>query len=457
MAARSENETLDLIQDVTKLFAHIEEWAAGDFETDVSDILTELAVGDPCDENDAIKRQLEIVIRRVESLYEAGRQLCIAAYPALGRLGSSPDLGNNNLNLDYFQKYCVDNSKEIEKRGFTKDSATTVSGSGSGKATISSSDLNSDIIDVGHVEDMTLRCDKDYSEGARAGAEEFTILGEFGGTYGWEEGGTANDGRSYDYPYGQVDVDFGAGQKRAVSGQRIKSIGGSTAAGNLVRNGDFESPISGTGSTKLPQWTINSGDSDLSQETSDPLFGTYSLLAAGDFEMDHFFSQGRLKPRAFYSISVKLERKSSCDGTLTVKVMDSDEGTTHGTLTQDLTSLSNDTPTLVQPVHFAVPDSAEDLKVQVELASNTTGTVKIDDVVVGPTTLVDGYLISIHDGTTLDSSGYAQGRYKNGDVFTIQTSDTGAGLIQKFFFNIPSGRYIRSATSPTTNWEDPSL
>lgn len=455
MAVRSAAETADLIQAITELGYNFHTFLTGTCTTDLNALFNELAVGDEVPENNAISNAVSRFIAACGRAFESWKEIPRAAAPALGRLGGSPDLSNFNQNIDYFQQYLVDNSIEIEKRGYTKDTASTVTGSGAGKMTLSSVDLNGDIIDLGNIEDLTIRCSKDYAQGAVAGAEEFEVIGSPEGAYPWLEGGSGLRG-TYNYPYGIVPADFGPDQLKVGSGGKIKSIGGTSSAGNLVGNGDFEQSITGTGASKIPQWTINAGDSNLTQETTDPINGANSINAAGDFEMDHFFSQGRLKPGTFGSISIKVERKSSATGTLTVKVMDSDEGTTHGTLTLDISTLTNDTPVVIQPVHFAIPLSAEDLKCQVELASLAVGTIKFDDVMVGPTTLSNGYLMSIHDGTTKNASGYAQGRFRKGDKFVVQTTSADGGLIQKYFANYALGRYFRSATSATTNWEDPS-
>lgn len=456
MAVRTEAEVLDLVQAITEVGYNLHTYLTGTLVTDLDALETQIAVGDLVPENAQITSAMNQFINAVGRAWDAWKQLPIAAAPALGRLSGSPSLADFSLNIDYFAKYMVDNSKEIEKRGYTKDTAASVSGSGAGVLSLGSVDLNGDVIDYGHVEDFVLRCAKDYADGAVAGAEEFDIVGTSSRKYPWDEGGSGDSG-SYNYAFGRVTTDFSVNQVRSASGSRIKSIGGSTAAGNVVTNGDFESAISGTGTTKLPNWTISSGDSTLTQETADPIGGTYSLAASANFKMDHFLAQGRLKPGTFASIAVKVERKSSATGTLTVKVMDSDEGTTHGTLTVDISTLTNDTPVVkALAAPFEVPLNAEDLKVQVELASLAVGTIKFDDVMVAPATLVNGYTLCLFDGTTKDASGYAQGRFKKGDTFTIQTTSAEGGLIQRYFANFALGRYFRSDTSATANWEDPS-
>lgn len=456
MAVRTEDETLDLVQAVTKMIADEHTNLTGTFTTNINSLTTQLAVGDEVDENTKIKNQLNTVIRAQENVWVALEQLARSSYPAIGRLASSPNLSSQNLNLDFFQQYAVDTANNIERRGFTKDTATTITGSGAGLITLSTLDVNGSLIDVGHVEDLTFRCSRDNSEGATAGREQFTAEGSDSSPFRWLENGT-NLGRSYDYPYGQVNADFGSGLSRQRTGGILTSAGGASSTGNLVRNGDFESPIgAATGTGKLTQWDITTGDAGVADESVDPILGENSLAITTDFVMDQNVSSGRLKPRVAYFISLKAERLASATGSLTVKVMDRDEGTTHGTVTVDISTLTNDVPVPIQPVHFIVPTDAEDLKVQVELASLAVGTIKVDDVVVAPVTLIDGYLVSIMDGTTLDSSGNAQGRYKNGDEFVIQTSSAETGTIQKFYFNRPSQRYIESDAAASAGWEDPA-
>lgn len=456
MAFRSEAEVLDLVQRVTQLIGHASEHGLGDLITDINLLETEFAVGDATPENAAMVAQLAVIVRTYGAYFRACQELARKSYPALGRLAGSPDLNDQNTNLDYFEQYQVDNSKEIEKRGFTKDTASSVSGNATGRMAIASTDVNGDIIDVGHVETLTFRCIKDFSEGAAQGREQFRPLGEALGDYPWQEGGS-DLGASYDYPYGKVSADFGPGQVRGISGGTVISVGGAAAGGNKVRNGDFELSISGTGNSKLPQWVFSAGAAGVAQETTDPILGINSLAITTDFVMDQAVGQNRLLPRAFYAISIKVDRKASATGSLTVKVMDLDEGTTHGTMTIDVGTLGNDSPIVTQPIIFQVPETAEDLKIQVEMASLGTGTIAIDDVVVAPATLIDGYLIAIHDGTTQDTSQQATGRFKNGDEFDVVTTSTDAGLIQKFYINMVTGRYLRSATSPTAGWEDPTL
>ena len=456
MAFKSEDQVVTLIRAITAAMVNFQSYAGATFVSDFDTISDAIKAGDDAPEDQALYDALSAVQSSLGAAWTSFIALAQSSAPTLGRLGVSPNLSDPRLDIDYFRQYMTNNAKTFLDGAINKDTATVISGvsAGDGACVMSSLDPNGDKLDIGHLEDMRLVCIQDYSQGAAAGTEVFQIRGEDNtGKRPWEEGGSGTNGASYDYPYGNVLADFSSEQQRARSGGTITSI--SSSNGNFVLNGNFENPITGTGATKLPDWTINAGDTAITQETADPLLGVYSLLGDANFQMDSFFNQGSLRPRAGYGLAVKLERKNSADGTFTIKIMDSDEGTTHATLTVVLTTLSNDTPTLVVLDPFIIPSNAEDLKVQIQLASNTTGEIKFDDVICGMATLIDGYLIAIIDGTTLDANSYAVGRFKNGDEFLIQTSagTAGEGEIQHYFFNRSFSRYMPSAEAPT--WADP--
>lgn len=449
MAVRTETETLDLMRAITKVGNQFHTFLTGTATTDLNALETQIAVGDTVGENSAMTTAMSQFVSQLNRAFESWKAIAQASAPALGRLASSPDLGDFNLNIDTFNDYMVTNSKEIEKRGYTKDTAATVVGSGAGVLGIASVDLNGDIIDYGHVEDFTIECSRIDS----VSAPEFVIKGESNAKYPWEENGSGLT-NSYNYDFGRVVTDFAPEQPKAGSGDIIRAIGASSGGGNLVRNGDFETAISGTGTDKLSQWDITTGDATITQESTDPINGAYSLDASADFVMDNLVTAGRVVDGTMMALAIKVERKSSATGTLTVKLMDRDEGTTHGTLTIDVSTLTNDVPVVLSSTPFDVPVSSEELKVQIELASLAVGTITFDDCMMAAATLVNGYTVAIFDGTTQDTSGNAQGAYKKGDTFTVQTTSAEGGSMQKYFTNMGLGRYFRSDTTATANWED---
>jgi len=450
MAVRTETETLDLVRAITKLGNQFHTYLTGTGATDLNALETQIAVGDQVAENSQMTTAMNQFISQLGNAFETWKSIAQASAPALGRLAGSPDLTDFTQNIDTFAQYMVDNSNEIEKRGYTKDTAATVVGSGAGLLSVGSVDLSGDIIDYGHVEDFVFECDR--VDGVSS--PEFTIKGSSTGKYPWEENGSGLSS-SYNYDFGTVITDFASQQPKAGSGDTIRSIGASSGAGNLIRNGDFETPISGTGTDKLSQWTISTGDATITEESTDPINGAYSLDASADFVMDSLLTAGRIQAGTMAALAIKVERKSSATGTLTVKLMDRDEGVTHGTLSITIGSLTNDVPVVLAiAAPFDIPVSAKELKVQVELASLAVGTITFDDVMLANATLINGYTAALFDGTTQDASGNANGDFKKGDTFTVQTTSAEGGTTQKYFANMGLGRYFRSDVAATANWED---
>lgn len=466
MAFKTEDEVIDVLQTVTDIMETFQVNMT-EFQIQFDAASDAIKAADDAPEDVPLLRQLEQLKTLYGNVHNGMLELARRTVPVTGRLAGCPSLNNDTRCLADFRQYQQDNNKTFQDRDINKDTATSISGTsaGAGLTVLRSIDGQGDKIDVGHTETLSLVCNKDNSQGATAGKEQFQIVGEDNiGIDPWEEGGSGTNGASYDYPYGIVRADLGSDITRAVSGGIITSVGGSRASGNIIRNGDFESPITGSGTDKLPNWDITTGDAGVDNEVTDPILGAIDVFSTANFVMDQDFTTGAMKPKNIYGIGLKIRGDNggsgTLTGTLTVKVMDQDEGATHGTLTVDLSTLAVNTSTVVIPILFYNPDTSEDLKVQVELASlggsAASPQIHIDDVCVAAATLVDGYFIFIYDGTTQNAALQAQGRFKNGDQFDIVTSPgtAGEGLIQEHIYNRPWGRYMRSSESPT--WTDPS-
>lgn len=467
MAARTAAEVADLLQSLAALGWTLDE--IGDWLVyKLGQITTQTEVGDEVPANEAIRRAIATFEAQYGVLYQRYVDMARAAAPEMGRLGTAPGNANADQLASWFQKYLVDNSIEFDNTSLSVG-APSFSGAGDGAmvAASAASDPNGDLIDLGHEGSLYFRCTRDHSEGATAGREEFTVYGTANTTAQgnppkpWEEGGPGN-GRAYNPVYGITDAEFGRSQKRLAQGGKMTSVGPSAGAGNLILNGDFESAISGTGNSKLPDWTFSAGAADVAQSTDgDRINGTYSLEASDDFLMYQDMAVNRLAPRTTYGLTAKVnlidEATGGATGTFTVKIKNRDDSATLATLTVDLSTLAEDAKGVRTPVLFNVPDTALDLKVEVELASLANGNLVIDDIICGPATLVDGKVVFIADGTTVDTNGNAVGRYKNGDVFTVATTNSvTAPSLMKHLANRAFGRHFRGAASPTANWEDPS-
>jgi hypothetical protein len=87
----------------------------------------------------------------------------------------------------------------------------------------------------------------------------------------------------------------------------------------------------------------------------------------------------------------------------------------------------------------------DDMKVEIELSGNTTGTVLVDTVMCMPWQSFDGEYYFIEDGQT---------EFLFDDVYTWTDSATEA-ILQRFFW-INFGRYLPHATGGSVTWADPT-
>jgi hypothetical protein len=454
MALRNKEQTGDLLRATADVIDKLRGFLEGDFKDAVEELIAQTKVGDPVPENEATRVALQNWVALVASTAVAYQAVTDEVVPALGRFINAPDINNVSSVLDWFQKYLKDESESIEERGITPGSPAG-SPSGDGKVLVSNLDLNGEAIDVGHIGTLRLRCVRDATNGATAGAEQFQIDGVPNGrVYPWDEGAPFV-GNSYDYVYGSkgVSADISPRQPRAASGGRLLSVSGNR--GNLLRAGNF--PVGFAN-----QWELVSGAMP-AVETADPINGTQSLNAEANFVIQQLIPLRRIANGVRHAVSIKVEPDNGGSGTVTgqlaILVQNRAGTATYLNLEIDLSALTPGEKVLVDPAQFVTPFTAQDLRVQIALTSlggtATPPKVKFDDVVVTPMVLVDGKLIAIFDGTTLDA-GNAVGRWRFGDTITVATTQTGTGIIQKQIMNRIYGRYLRSSDSPTSEWADPS-
>ena len=83
--------------------------------------------------------------------------------------------------------------------------------------------------------------------------------------------------------------------------------------------------------------------------------------------------------------------------------------------------------------------------ITIELASNTTGDLLVDDFLLGPMTRVDGAWVAIVGGAT---------PFVLRDVFTVTDTSTDTGIIQTQFAK-SLGYYLPHLSSSNT-WADPT-
>lgn len=469
MAYKTAAENITLLNALLAVRVICRRFLAGAFTLAMNAVTTANEAGDPTNEDDATEQSVASAFGQSDQFYAAVDSLCASVIPHLGRLASASDVNNADVALSAFNDYLTTNSKSVQRQDWAaKFTSMSAGGSnvGTGLVGVLNTDGQSLDMDISHVETLTIKCIQDQSGGSTAGRETFSISGAQGtNRRAYERGGSG--------PSGQYVGAYGAGVNEWPASilqtpAQMQCAGASVAAGNLLTNGDFETAISGTGTTKLNGWTISSGDSTLVQASTaatDLINGTYSIKTTGNFLMYQLDSTNKMKGGKAYSISTKVRPinggAGTVTGTLTVKVKSVDDVTTYATHTVTVGSITVNTNGHNALTNFVLPAGVKQLKTVVELASiggtAATPTVALDDVIISEMQIVDGgRAIAIHDGSNITSStGMVTGRFKLNDLFTGATTAPTVGEAQRLF-NELFARYVKHASSPT-DWVDPTV
>lgn len=448
MAVKSKAQVQALAAAMAALDDAARTWLAGTFTTDVQAVTDAIAAGDDqpedADQNDAVKA----VLAAGDALMSAIGALFKTLHPTLGRYASSPNLKDRERNWAAFHDKLTTDAEAITSSGASKFSSWSAgSNQGNGDFVVHNTDPAALAMDCSHVETLKLRCTKDSSvAGVIPGAEVFELTGGAAGDQKWEEGGSA--GGTYKHTHGFSVNDWAADQPKIDTGGTLKSVGDSTAAGNLIA-GDYEATF-GSGTGKIPGWTITAGDSLISADTTNHLKGSQCMAASGNFTKYFPLTTsggggisgiGTLRA---YALRAHIQRRAGVTGgTATVKVLD--DSATHVTLTQDIATLVDNTWTKMAPTAFVLPRTVgKNLRVEVQVASHAgSGNVLFDCVILAPLMLHDsGRCIGILAGTTAD--------WRINDTATGETTGTKAGFQR--CINVWEGRYVKHAGTPVGSW-----
>ena len=461
--AKSKAETRTLIRAIVDMGINLRTYLQTDFETDYEALSTALAAGGDEPEDDFQLQRLATMKGSAQAFYSSWVQMMFSIHPTLGRLASSPDLSDYQQNIDSFNDYLHTGGESVEERGIVPFSSMTAGGSnyGTGKILVHTTGANGEKLDISHLETLTLKCISDFFSGSSLGREEFSIYGEALAGYNWnsvDAGGTAKTG-GFAYTYGKGLKDFSPRQEFLKSGDTIKSVNGSTSSGNLVNNGDFETAITGSGTTKLPEWVISSGDSTLTQESTNEIKGDFSIKATGNFTMyQNVTNQDKFHAKSIHGMAIMVRTDNggagTVTGTLTFKVKSQDDATAYETITVDLSTLTPGNPGTVYHATetFVLPETAKPLKFEIVLASiggtAADPTVVIDEVVCVPMPIVDGgRAIAIISGV----NDWRYNDYFDGETTLMATSNPGEiqrainEVFQRFLKHSAAGSYWSDA------------
>ena len=365
-------------------------------------------------------------------LADMGKFIASAAQPS----------DTQRLMQDTYQWF-IDNSAAVESRQITYNTPSA-GGSNVGSPFVSrlTVDENNKNLEAVTTEAKTLIVRQDQTTGARRGEEQWEL-------HGVEPSpDLLNQGAS------------GSGVKATL----ITRHGGSGSGGSLLTNSSFDETHGTTDSAtdKVPGWTAttpgsleeipNSTVAVFLREPGRTDATSQSLRFEGSAAISQKLSVAGITLDAStpYFLRVMVYRESSCDGTLTLALGSQ-------TVAVDMTTHTN---SQWKELLLAVDQSCwpsvfyeDDLDISLTLASNTTGTLLVDDLIFAEMDLVDGSYYLLRNGN--GASGVIAVPSPLDDTFTwTDTNTITNGKINYILFQNGLG-YLPSGTGSAITWPDP--
>jgi hypothetical protein len=457
MAAKTEGEVVTMTQKFGALELNARTYLAGTFLTDITAAFDQLTVGDDTPEQSIQMSALNNVIQAANGFYAAVKSACFTIHPTWGRLASSQDLSDPVTNLAALYDYLVAQTHEFKSRGLSKNAwAAGGSNTGTGTVLALNTDPQGEEADISHVGTLQFICKSDArTRGVTAGNEVFSCYASKAGDYAWEEGGAGVSGGAYGYSsYGRGVYEYGEGYDTIQTGDEVTAISAGNTGVNLISNGDFEQALNGTGTDKIPSFTITGTAShfSLTSTSGDLIKGTYSLdNATGGDVITQYLTAGGLPPKTPMALTVLYRvPNDGSSGTITgnLTIVLKDDNTTHQTLTIAVGSATLDAITRGSLTFIAPTAVTKNLRIEVTFptygGTSTDKRVYIDELILAPLKQLDGgRAVGIFAGAT---------DFVYNDAFTASTTDAATGKMQKFC-NLVFGRYMRHAGSADT-WTD---
>lgn len=460
--AKSEAETIALMNDYTTLWRIIIDHLEGAFTIQADATEDEITTGDSTPETAQQLNALSQLRAAGGSYYSSAIAFLRTLTPTLGRLAGNPAPGADvDADIAWLNDYMITNSKTVLKRGFTK-SAWSADGSntGSGRIVQLTTDFNSDEIDCAHpTASMRLRCMN--ASASVEGREQFELTGS-AVVWPWEDDGIG-DGALYAPPLGKGIKELAADQLRVEgSGQGVPalvSMSGSSPL-NLCRNGDFETAASGTSTSRYNNILLISGDTNVSVESTAPLVGDQSIKIDGNCVFRILLNERQFLPKtaiAFGALVKKVISSSTLTGTLTIILRSGGDpdsaasGTAHKTITVTIGSLSDNTTTasddkMILPAVLGSDPRLEFTVTSYSDGSGTANSLLIDEIYAAKMYQLDmgQFILPVRGATAWEVD----------DRFTASVLDLAGGEMQEML-NRVFGRYLKPATS-ATGFTDPT-
>ncbi len=296
--------------------------------------------------------------------------------------GSLAGTDNTAAKFRAIYDHMVANSLTVESRNIAHDTSATAGGSNVGTGAMHRVvvDENAFELEACAVEKKLFRCVQDQNTGVKEEAEVFSVEGE----------APSRDGLG-------VNKAGVAGQLGSGSlGTMVSLHAGSTSQ---LQNGSFSSYTLGS-TPAFPQWDLSTGTVPTQTVVAGETYRSFpgdslnaGMKMSANAKMVQTLANTRLSgtfdPATPYFCRLMYKIFSSCDGALTLRVGGVSEAVA------DLTGVGTDwvelkigttTPKDVWSKNF-IQDGFD---IEIELSSNTTGYVVIDDAIFAPYTLIDG-------------------------------------------------------------------
>lgn len=303
--------------------------------------------------------------------------------------------------------YMIANSKVFKSRGVTNSAPSAVTGTGTGALVMVSSDDQATAIALENVNIETLTFTARFvagQGGIQSGNSVFEVRGGL--------------------PYRDIHENGGSGGAVIAL---LPAICATQSNITVIGNGDFDATFGSTASAtdKIPSWTIASGTAaNVTADTSDyyrKIRGTSAgqslAFAAGTYQLTQIVKE--LPSYGPVYISIRWERKASATGTLTMTLGAS------AAVTVDISSGSNNAWNLLGGWFYPVKYTAGSQTLVIDVTSLATGTLRLDDLVIGLPTWIGGKGFAILEGNT---------DFVIGDYFTQASTSTDAGTILKWMY-----------------------
>ena len=286
-------------------------------------------------------------------------------------------------------EYFVDNSRTIQSRNITYDTTETKTGTGNGTLHRVTVDQNGNSLEACTPETKTFRCRRDKNSGAQEAAETFEVLGDPAGFDNLEAG------------------TLGSGEN---SRTQIQSSNPGTGASGSGLNNSFFGTYDASATNRFSKWVKVSGATEPVQETTETYrkapgqTAAYAMLLGGSTLMRQTRTDMRVKsldPNAPYTFSIMVNADgpgavtAAVGGNIVIRMGSRSKSVAISALS-GWTQVRIDDDENCWFANF----NQDDMRVEIEWESATSGELLIADAIFRPLDLIDGTYWQIRGGST---------------------------------------------------------